>query len=119
MSKTFKMEDYKPISTHMVTGCELSKHDESLEVYHTMYRSMIGSLLYVTNTRPDVIQVVGLVSRLQLAPKETHVAAVKRIRRYLKGTVDYGLWYPKINNFTLREFTDACWAGSIDDKKNH
>ena len=71
---------------------------------------MIGSLLYITTTRPYVLQVVGLVSRFQLAPKETHVAAVKGIIRYLKGTMDYGLWYPKINNFTLREFTDADWA---------
>ena len=57
---------------------------------------MIGSLLYVTTTRPYVMQVVGLVSRFQSASKETHVAAVKRIIRYLKGTMDYGLWYPKI-----------------------
>ena len=79
---------------------------------------MIGSLLYVTTTRPDVMQVVGLVSRFQSAPKETHVAAVKRILRYLKGTVDYGLWYLKCQDFTLRAFTDADWAGSVDDRKS-
>ena len=65
------------------------------------------------------MQVVGLVSIFQSAPKETHVVAVKRILRYLKGTVDYGLWYPKSNKFTLRAFTDANWEGSIDDKKKH
>ena len=54
MLKKFKMEESKPVSTPMVTGCKLSKDDESLEVDHTMYRSMIGSLLYVTTTRPDV-----------------------------------------------------------------
>ena len=61
------------------------------------------------------MQVVGLVSRFQSAPKEIHVAGVKRILRYLKGTMDYGLWYPKINNFTLKEFIDAYWEGIVDD----
>ena len=75
----------------MVTGCKLSKDDESLEVDHTMYKSMIGILLYVTTTRPYVMHVVGLVSRFQSTPKETHVAAVKRMLRYLKGTMDYGI----------------------------
>ena len=71
MLKKFKMEEHKPISTPMVTGCKLSKDDESLEVYHTMYRSMIGILLQVTTTRPYVMKVVGLVSKFQSAPKET------------------------------------------------
>ena len=63
MLKKLKMEESKPVSTPMVTGCKLSKDDEYLEVDHTMYRSMIDSLLYVTTTRPDGMQVVGLVSR--------------------------------------------------------
>ena len=64
MLKTFKMEDSKPVGTAMVTGCKLSKDDESLEVDHTMFRSMNGSLLYVTATRLDVMQAIGLVSRI-------------------------------------------------------
>ena len=88
MLKKFKMENSNTISTPMVTSCNLSKDDESLEVDHTMYRSMIGSLLYLTATRPDVMQVVGLVARFQSAPKETHVTAVKRIFRYSKGTME-------------------------------
>ena len=60
-----------------------------------------------------------MVSIFQSAPKETHVIAVKRIIRYLKSVVNYGLWYLKRNNFTLREFTDADWAGSIDHRKNN
>ena len=63
MLKIFKMEDSKPVCTPMITGCKLSKYDESLEVDHTMYISMIGSLLYVIDTRPDVMQVVVLVAR--------------------------------------------------------
>ena len=63
--KKFKMEESKPVTTPMVTGYKLSKNDESLEVDHTMYRSMIGSLLCVIATRPNVMQVVGVVSRFQ------------------------------------------------------
>ena len=62
MLKIFKMEDSKHVSTPMIIGCKLSKDDESLEVDHTMYRSMIGILLYLTATRPDVMQDVGLVA---------------------------------------------------------
>ena len=65
MLKKFKMEDSKPISTPIVTSCKLRKYYKSLEVDHTMYRSMIGSLLYVTTTRPYVIEAVGLVAILQ------------------------------------------------------
>ena len=65
MLEKFKMEYSKPVGTPMVTGCRLSKDDQSLEVDHTMFRSMIGNLLYVRATRPDVMQVVGLVARFQ------------------------------------------------------
>ena len=63
MLKKFKMEVCRHVSTPMITGCKLSKDDESMEVNHTMYRSMIGSLQHVTTTKPYVIQVVGLVAR--------------------------------------------------------
>ena len=115
MLKIFKMEESKPVSTPMITGCKLSKDDESLEVDHTMYRSMIISLLYVTTTRPYVMQVVGLVSRFESNPKEMHVTTVKRIFKYLKGPVECGLWYPKSQEFILKSFTDANWARSVDD----
>ena len=78
---------------------------------------MICSLIYVTTSRSDVNQVVGLVARFQANPKESHVLAVKRIFRYLKGTTEFGLWYPKGNELTLVAYTDADWAGSIDDRK--
>jgi hypothetical protein len=72
-----------------------------------MCRSMIGSLLYPTASRLDIMQAVGLVGRFQSNPKETHVFVVKRIFRYLQSTVDYGSWY-----------TDADWTKTIDDRKN-
>ena len=69
MLKKFKMEESNPVNSLMINACKLSKNDESLEVYHTMYRFMIGILLYVIGTRPDVMQVVGLVAIFQSAPK--------------------------------------------------
>jgi hypothetical protein len=118
MLKKFQMEDCKPMITPMIIGCKLSKDDESLEVNQTMYRSMIGSLLYAKTTRPDIVQVVGLMARFQSAPKETHLKEVKSIFRYLKGALDFGLWYPKTKDFTLTTYIDANWAGSIDDIKS-
>ena len=102
MLKKFKLEDSKLVSTPTVTGCKLSKDDESLEVDHTMYIPMIGSMLYVTATILDVMQAVGLVARFQSDPKATHVTAVNEILRYLKGTIEYGLWNPRGQELTLK-----------------
>ena len=118
MLKKFGMEDCKPVSTPMTTGCKLSKDDESKEVDQNLYRSMIGSLLYVTTSRLDVMHAVGLVARFQENPKETHALAIKRIFRYLKGTTTFDLWYPKGNELTLVAYTDADWERSIDDRKS-
>jgi len=87
------MEDCKPTSTTIIAGCKLSEDDDSKEVDQKLYRSMIGSLLYVTTSRPVAIQALGVVARFQSAPKETHLQALKRIFRYLKGTLelDYGI----------------------------
>ena len=79
---------------------------------------MIGSLLYGTASRPDVMQAVGQAARFQAAPKEAHIIAIKRTLRYLKGTTKYGFWYPKGNNLIIQAFTDAYWVGSIDDRKS-
>ena len=95
MLNKFQMEDSNPVSTPMVSGCKLSKDDASSEVDQKMYRSMIGSLLYITTSRPDIMHAVGMVGRFQAAPKQSHLLAVKRIFKYLKGTLSYGLWYPR------------------------
>ncbi|XP_059071864.1 secreted RxLR effector protein 161-like [Cryptomeria japonica] len=112
------MEDYHPISTPMVKRCKLSKEDESSSINKTYYRSMIGNLLYVTTTRLDIMQAVGYVARFLATPKDTHVQAVKRTFKYLKGTLNFGLWYPKCSDFTLATYCDVDWGGSVDDKKS-
>ncbi len=79
---------------------------------------MIGSLLYVTASRPDVMHALGIVGRFQANPKESHLQAVKRIFRYLKGTAEFGLWYPRGQELTLTAYTDADWVGDTDDRKS-
>jgi hypothetical protein len=116
MLNKFTMVDGKPVSTPMQTSCKLSKDDKSKDADQRLYISMIGSLLYVTTSRPDVMHSIGQVARFQAAPKETHVMAVKRISKYLKAIKDYGLWYPKGNDLYLVSYTDANWTRSVDDR---
>ena len=84
--KRFGMEDCKLVITPMQTSCKLSQDDDSNYTNQRQYSSMIGSLLYVTTSRPYVMKAVGQMARFQAAPKESHVLAVKKIFRYLKGT---------------------------------
>ena len=102
----------------MIINSKLRKEDESKEVDQRIYRSMIGSLLYVTSSRPDVMQVVGQVARFQAAPKQTHIISVKNIFRDLKGTMDFGLRYPKGNELILIAYSNAYWAGWVDDRRS-
>jgi hypothetical protein len=99
MLKRFGIEDCKPVITPMQTSCKLRKYDDSKSTYQRQYRSMIGTLLYVTTSTLYVMQEVGQVARFQAVPKESHVLAVKRIFRYLKGTwksLDYGIQKERI-----------------------
>ena len=86
MLKRFRMEDCKFVITPMQTSCKVSKDDDSKSTDRRQYRSMIGNLLYVTTSIPDVMNAVGQVARFQTTPKESHVLAVKKIFRYLKVT---------------------------------
>ena len=117
MLKKFQMEDSSTVSTPMV-GCKLSKDDISLDVDQRTYHSMIGILLYIIASRPDIMQAVGMVGRFQSAPKQSHLVAVKRIFKYLKGTMTYGLWYPRNQNFQLTAYSDADWANCVDERKS-
>ncbi|XP_075092275.1 secreted RxLR effector protein 161-like [Nicotiana tabacum] len=83
-----------------------------------MYRGIIGSLLYLTSRRPDIVFSVGLCARFQLNPKESHLQAAKRILRYLKETHDLVLYYPSSDNFNHIGYTDADYAGYLVDWKS-
>ena len=93
--KRFKMDEYKPIKTPIPTNGHLDLDEGGNTVDQTLYRSMIGSLLYLTASRPDIIFSVCMCARFQANPKETYLIAVKRILRYLKRTPSIGLWYHK------------------------
>nr|GEX01000.1 uncharacterized mitochondrial protein AtMg00810-like [Tanacetum cinerariifolium] len=94
MLKKFGLEDSKPMKTPMSTDTKLTKDEECESVDSTKYRGMIGCLLYLTASRPDIMFSVCVCARFQEAPKTSHLNAVKRIFLYIKGTTHLGLWYP-------------------------
>lgn len=102
----------------MSVNLKLSKDDSGSSVDPSLYRSMIGSLLYLTASRPDISFSVGICARYQSNPKESHLAAVKRIIRFVNGTTNDGIWYSKDTNSSLAGYCDADWAGNADDRKS-
>ena len=116
--KRFGLEASKPYSTPMSTSTKLSKDEGGIYVDSKLYRSMIGSLLYLTASRPDIMFSVCLCARYQSCPKESHLLAVKRIFRYLKDTFSLGLWYPKGFSFALHAYSDADFGGCKIDRKS-
>ncbi|XP_070032566.1 secreted RxLR effector protein 161-like [Nicotiana tomentosiformis] len=112
------MEDAKAIDTPMSPTIVLDEDSNGKLVDETMYRRMIGSLLYLTASRPDIMFSVYKCARFQSAPKESHLSAIKRIIRYLIGTSELGLWYDHSNNFSLRGFSDDDFAGDKIDRKS-
>lgn len=84
----------------------------------SLYRSLVGSLRYLTCTRPDILFATGLVNRYMETPKSSHLMAAKRILRYIKGTIGYGLLYASSGNEALFGFSDSDWAGCYDDRKS-
>ena len=92
--------------------------DASSPIEEKIYRGMIGSLLYLIASRPDIVFSVGLCAHFQSKPKETHLTVVKRILRYLKHTPDLALWYPKGCNFDLIGYADADYIGFLIDRKS-
>ncbi|GJY12744.1 putative ribonuclease H-like domain-containing protein [Tanacetum coccineum] len=116
--KKFGYTDVKTASTPIETNKPLLKDVYGEEVDVHMYRSMIGSLMYLTSSRPDIMFVVYACARYQVNLKVSHLHAVKRIFRYLKGQPKLGLWYPKDSPFYLVAYTDSDYAGASLDRKS-
>ncbi|XP_066392427.1 uncharacterized mitochondrial protein AtMg00810-like [Miscanthus floridulus] len=110
------MAECKPCVTLMEERLKLTKASTAAKVDATLYRSIIDGLRYLVYMRPDIAFVVGYVSRFMEDPREDHWAAVKRLLRYVKGTVDQGIVFPKIggSRLQLTMFSDADMAGDID-----
>ncbi|GKD75507.1 putative ribonuclease H-like domain-containing protein, partial [Tanacetum coccineum] len=116
--KKFGFSSVKTASTPMETHKPLSKDADGTDVDVHLYRSMIGSLMYLTSSRPDIMFAVCACSRFQVQPKASHMHAVKRIFRYLKGQPTLGLWYPKDSPMDLIAYSDSDYAGASLDRKS-
>ncbi|GJT78460.1 putative ribonuclease H-like domain-containing protein [Tanacetum coccineum] len=116
--KKFDFANVKTASTPIETHKPLVKDEEAADVDVHLYRSMIGSLMYLTTSRPDIMFAVCACSRFQVTPKTSHLHAVKRIFRYLKGKPKLGLWYPKESSFDLVAYSDSDYGGANLDRKS-
>ncbi|GJZ76738.1 putative ribonuclease H-like domain-containing protein [Tanacetum coccineum] len=114
----FGFSDVKTARTPMETQKALLKDADGEDVDEHLYRSMIGSLMYLTSSRPDIMFAVCACARFQVNPKVSHLHAVKRIFRYLKGQPKLGLWYPKDSPFDLVAYTDSDYIGASLDRNS-
>ena len=106
------------MTTPMASNLKLLSDASSEAGYAMMYRQMIGSLMYLTNMRPDICFAVNTLSQLLTNPKHVHLIAAKHILRYLRGTIDYGLKYEVNQNINLEGYVDSDWAGNAIDRKS-
>ncbi|KAK9148869.1 hypothetical protein Scep_007626 [Stephania cephalantha] len=113
----FGMSNCKPAATPMNLNEKLQLQDGAEMADAKLFKSLVGGLIYLTNTRPNIAFSVGVISRFMQEPSKIHFGAAKRILRYVAGTMEYGIWYTKVVNFRLCGFTDSDWAGSLDDEK--
>ncbi|GKD20105.1 retrovirus-related pol polyprotein from transposon TNT 1-94 [Tanacetum coccineum] len=116
--KKHNMDNCHSIGTPLATKPKLDVDLSGEPVDQSDYRSKIGSLMYLTSSRPDLVQAVCYCARYQARPTQKHLKEVKRIFKYLKGTINMGLWYPKDSGFELTAFSDADHAGCIDTRKS-
>lgn len=115
----FGMGSCNGVKNPIVPGSiKLSKREEGKQVDGTFFKQMVGCLMYMTTTRPDLMYYVCLISRFMSNPKEVHMLAAKRILRYIKSTIDLGIFYGKGCKDKLVAYTDSDYAGDIDDRKS-
>ncbi|XP_040972435.1 uncharacterized protein [Gossypium hirsutum] len=113
----FCMHNCKAVSTPVAQGEKLTSSGDQQRVDERHYRSLVGCLLYLTVTRPDIMFGVSLLSRFMHCCNEAHLKAAKRILRYIKGTASFGVMFESQNQLKLEGYSDSDWAGSLDDMK--
>jgi hypothetical protein len=114
----FQMGDSRPMTTPMITNWKKLHASESQLVDSTLYRQLIGSLMYLVNTRPEICLVVNTLSQFMVEPRRVHWVAAKHVLGYLCGTVDYGLDYQRGDGVRLVGYTDSDWARCVSDRKS-
>ena len=115
--KKFKMYGCKFVITPLVTYEKLQKDDGASKADTSHYKSLIGSLLYLTTARPNIMYATSLLSRFMQRPSQIHYGATKRILWYLQGTNEFGIWWKTMTNSRLIGYIGNDWAGSIDEMK--
>lgn len=116
--RRFRMEECNAVSNPIVPGVKITKDENGVVVDSTIYKQLVGSLIYLTSTRPDLMYIVSLISRYMSQPTELHFMAAKRVLRYVKGTIDYGILYKKKGCSVLTAYTDSDYAGCLEDRKS-
>jgi len=114
----FGMDKYNPVHNPIVPGEKLEKDKDGAKVDGTYYKQVVGSLMYLTTTCPDIMFVVSLISRYMGNPSQLHLQAKRKVLRYLKGTADFELFYKKEGDEELTTYTDSDYAGDLDDRKS-
>ena len=102
----------------MQQNLKLSSDDGTIQVDATLYRQLVGSLIYLTTTRPDLAYSVSVLSEFMSRPLDSHWNAAKCVLRYLSGTYNYGILYTDISDVTLAGYSDSDWAGNLDDRRS-
>ena len=118
LMEKFGLEFASFVRTTMSPNVKLTVDLLGKSVDPSLYRSIIGSLLYLTASRPDISYNVGVCARYQANLKESHMTTLKRIIKYIKTTAEFGVWYNKDTSDVLAWYSDADWAGNADDRKS-
>nr|GFB78417.1 uncharacterized mitochondrial protein AtMg00810-like [Tanacetum cinerariifolium] len=116
--KNYDFDSSTPIDTPMAKRRKLDEDKRGKLIDPTRYRGMVGSLMYLSASRPDIVFAVCMCALYHAKPTDRHLQAIKRIFQYLKGTIHMGLWYPKDTGFALTAFADADYAGCQDTKRS-
>ncbi|CAL2226911.1 unnamed protein product [Prunus armeniaca] len=114
----FRLKDCKSVCTPLVATDKLQREDGSEATDESLYKKMVGSLLYLTATRPDIMFSASLLARFMHNPSKKHYGAAKRVLRYIQGTIDYGIEYVAGKSALLIGYCDSDWSGSEDDRKS-
>ncbi|GJW21297.1 retrovirus-related pol polyprotein from transposon TNT 1-94 [Tanacetum coccineum] len=114
----YGMDTSDPVDTLMVDRLKLDEDPLGILVDQTRFRGMVGSLMYLTSSRPDLVFAVCMCARYHAKPTKKHLEAIKRVFRYLRGTINWGLWYPKDTAMALTAYADADHAGCQDTRRS-
>lgn len=119
--KKFNMKDYNPTATPVETGISLTQDESEKPADSTLFKQLMGSLRYICNSRLDISFAIGLINRFMSEPKQSHLLAAKRVLRYLKGTSDFGILFPKVSKqdkVELVGISNSDWFGDNVDRRS-